>query len=132
MKFSCISKGQDGRVGVQWFFSQRDKEHLFRFVSSLHVFHIVMMSLSTFQLRKLKERRKTEVNPSRMEQKSSRQISKRSSLWFGESAFRNKVVEKGVGDKERIFEEMVAEVKRSSNRREDTPDSDCEKYFSDD
>jgi len=87
---------------------------------------------ASFQLRKLKERSKTEVKPSRMEQKSSRQISKRSSLWFGESAFRNKVVEKGVGDKERIFEEMVAEVKRYSNRREDTPDSDCEKYFTDD
>ena len=88
--------------------------------------------MCTFQLRKLKERGKTEVNPSRMEQKSSWQISKRSSFWFGESLFKNKVVEKGVGDKERIFEEMVAEVKRSSNRREDTPDSDCEKYFSDD
>ena len=130
MKFLCISKGQDGRFEVQWCFTQRDKGHLFRFVPFLHIFHIDMMS--TFQLRKLKERSKTEVNPRRMEQKSSRQISKRSSLWFGESAFKNKVVEKGVGDKERIFEEMVAEVKRSSNRREDTPDSDCEKYFTDD
>ena len=37
------------------------------------------------------------------------------------------------GDKEKgfDFEEMVAQVKRSTEGREDTPDSDCEKYFSD-
>ena len=111
--------------------SHRETKGIFSGLSPLSI-SSTLSFLSTFQLRKLKERSKTEVNPRRMKQKSSRQISKRSSLWFGESAFKNKVVEKGVGDRERIFEEMVAEVKRSSSRREETADSDCEKYFSDD
>ena len=40
--------------------------------------------------------------------------------------FQKKRKEKGFD-----FEEMVAQVKRSTEGREDTPDSDCEKYFSD-
>ena len=93
--------------------------------------------MSTFQLRKLKERSKTEVNPRRTgagEQSSSRLMNKkRWSLWcegIEGSAVENKE-EKGDKEKGFDFEEMVAQVKRSTEGREDTPDSDCEKYFSD-
>ena len=90
--------------------------------------------MSTFQLRKLKERSKTEVNLRRTgagEQSSSRLMNKkRWSLWCEESAVENKM-EKGDKEKGFDFEEMVAQVKRSTEGREDTPDSDCEKYFSD-
>ena len=85
--------------------------------------------VSTFQLRKLKERSKTEVDPRRIERSEREIISK---LWFGESAVKNKVAEKGVRDKEKIFEEMVDQVKRVSSKREVAPESDCETYFSDD
>ena len=90
---------------------------------------------STFQLRKLKERSKTEVNPRRtssmVEQSSSRLTNKRRSLLYEESVVENNL-EKGVGAQEKVFKEMAAQVKRFTVRREDTPDSDCEKYFSDD
>ena len=96
---------------------------------SIHIylkhFHV------TFQLRKLKERSKTEVNPRRTGAVEQR-LNKGRRLWYEESAVANKV-EKGFGEKEKSFEEMVAQVKRSTAEgREDTPDSDCEKYFSDD
>ena len=87
----------------------------------------------TFQLRKLKERSKTEVNLRRTGAAEKRsKLNKGRSLWYKESAAQNQV-EKGVGDREKCFEEMVAQVKRSTTEgREDTSDSDCEKYFSDD
>ena len=72
----------------------------------------------TFQLRKLKERSKTEVNPRRTgagEQSSSRLMNKRRSLWCEGSAVENKV-EKGDKEKGFDFEEMVAQVKRSARR----------------
>lgn len=86
---------------------------------------------AAFQLRKLKERSKTEVNPRRTGA-AEQSLNKGRRLWYEESAVANKV-EKGFGEKEKSFGEMVAQVKRSTDEgREDTPDSDCEKYFSDD
>ena len=93
--------------------------------------------MPTFQLRKLKERSKTEVNPRRvgMIDQRRRLINKRRSLWYDEGTVKENVVERknSLSDQKKIFEEMVAKVRGSAGgRREDTPDSDCEKYFSDD
>ena len=38
----------------------------------------------------------------------------------------------GARDQEKIFQEMVGVVGGCAAGREDSPDSDCEKYFSDD
>ena len=78
-----------------------------------------------FQLRKLKERSKTEVNPRRSGQRS---------LFYADGgSIRGKVVERetGVRDQEKRFQELVAQVRGFAGTRENTPDSDCEKYFSD-
>jgi len=92
---------------------------------------------AAFQVRKLKERSKTEVNPRRVgiSDQRSRLMIKRRNLWYDEGTIKGEKVERksGVRDQEKIFEEMVAQVRGSAGgRREDTPDSDCEKYFSDD
>ena len=93
--------------------------------------------MPTFQLRKLKERSKTEVNPRRVGRtdQRSRLMNKRRSLWYDEATVKENVVERknSVCNQKKIFEDMVAQVRGSAGgRREDTPDSDCEKYFSDD
>ena len=93
--------------------------------------------MTTFQVRKLKERSKTEVNPRRVSttDQRSRLMNKRRSLWYDEGTVKGERIQRkgSVRDQEKIFEEMVAQVRGSAGgRREDTPDSDCEKYFSDD
>jgi len=92
---------------------------------------------AAFQVRKLKERSKTEVNPRRVSttDQRSRLMNKRRSLWYDEGTVKGERIQRksSVRDQEKIFEEMVAQVRGSAGgRREDTPDSDCEKYFSDD
>ena len=93
--------------------------------------------MPTFQLRKLKERSKTEVNQRRvgMTDHRRRLINKRRSLCDDRGTVKGNVVERknSVSNQKKIFEDMVAQVRGSAGgRREDTPDSDCEKYFSDD
>jgi|ERR1712192_38170 len=91
---------------------------------------------AAFQLRKLKERSKTEVNPRRVGMTDQRRglINKRRSLCDDKGTVKGNVVARknSVCDQNKIYEEMVAKVRAAGGRREDTPDSDCEKYFSDD
>ena len=94
--------------------------------------------MPTFQLRKLKERSKTEVNPRRVgitDHRCRLINKKRRSLCDDKGTVKGNVVERktSVCNQEKNFEEMVAQVRVSAGgMRENTPDSDCEKYFSDD
>ena len=62
-----------------------------------------------------------------------RRSGQRSLFYADGGSIRGKVVERetGVRDQEKRFQELVAQVRGSAGKRETTPDSDCEKYFSD-
>ena len=85
-----------------------------------------------FQLRKLKERSKTEVvDPRRTvgDQRSRQRNERKRRILVEKDTFKNNL---GARDQEKIFQEMVGVVGGCAAGREDSPDSDCEKYFSDD
>ena len=63
-----------------------------------------------------------------------RRSGQRSLFYADGGSTRGKVVERetrGVRDQEKRFQELVAQVRGFAGKRENTPDSDCEKYFSD-